>query len=131
MYEVYSSVFKTNSLHLDINEKEFKISLEQLKLHLKKKPKLLFLSIPNSPVEVNLSDENIKRIINLCNKSKCIIVFDEAYYGFGIKSQVSNYKKYKNIIINRSFSKSFGLPSIRLGYLISNPKFIKLLKEKN
>lgn len=130
MYEVYSSAFKAKSLKLDIDKKNFKINFKQLSSYMLKKPKVFFLSFPNSPIEVSISNKEIQNLINLCNKYNCLLVFDEAYHGFGSLSQINKYKKNKNIIINRSFSKSFGLTSIRLGYLISNIKIISRIQTK-
>ena len=130
MYEVYTSVFKAKALKININEKNFKIDLKKISLYLKKKPKIFFLSLPNSPIEVNISSSEIQKIIDLCKKYKCLIVFDEAYYGFGSKSQIQKYKKHNNVIITRSFSKSFGLTAIRLGILISNKKILNKVEIK-
>ena len=59
-----------------------------------------------------------------------MVVFDEAYHGFGSKSQIQKYKKYNNVLITRSFSKSFGLTAIRLGILISNKKILNKVEIK-
>ena len=80
------------SLKININEKNFKIDLKKISLYLKKKPKIFFLSLPNSPIEANISLSEIKKIIDLCKKYNCLIVFDEAYHGFGSKSQIQKYK---------------------------------------
>src|SRR4029079_10657817 len=39
---------------------------------------------------------------------------------FGAVTAVELMKKYENVVILRTFSKGFGVPSIRLGYMISN-----------
>ena len=77
-----------------------------------------------------ITNKEIQKIINLCNKYNCLLVFDEAYYGFGSSSQINKFKKNKKIIITRSFSKSFGLTSIRLGCLISHSKLISRIQTK-
>ena len=130
MYEVYSAAFKAKSLKLGIDKKNFKIDFKQLNSYMLKKPKIFFLSLPNSPIEVFITNKEIQKIINLCNKYNCLLVFDEAYYGFGSSSQINKFKKNKKIIITRSFSKSFGLTSIRLGCLISHSKLISRIQTK-
>ena len=57
-----------------------------------------------------------------------MVVIDEAYHMYGAVSAKSLCKIFDNLIVLRTFSKSFGLPSIRLGYIISNSKIINLLE---
>ena len=52
-------------------------------------------------------------------KNKIVLVYDEAYYHFGAKSEIKNSIN-KDIIIMRTFSKAWGLPSLRLGFLVTN-----------
>ena len=51
---------------------------------------------------------------------KCFLVVDEAYFHFGSKSAVPLIKKFSNLVVLRTFSKAFGVPSIRAGYTVSN-----------
>ena len=46
---------------------------------------------------------------------------------FGAPTAIKLRKKFENILILRTFSKSFGVPSIRFGYVIGNKKLIKIL----
>ena len=54
------------------------------------------------------------RLAKKCQSIGCILVLDEAYYLFGSQLR-KNFKKFNNIIILRTFSKAFGLPSIWTG----------------
>ena len=46
---------------------------------------------------------------------------------YGVSSAKNLCKSFENLIVLRTFSKSFGLPSIRIGYIISSKKIIELL----
>ena len=48
---------------------------------------------------------------------------------FGAVSAVDLIRKYENVVIARTFSKGFGVPSIRLGYLISNKDNMNVLSK--
>ena len=48
---------------------------------------------------------------------------------FGSASAVDLIRKYENVVIARTFSKGFGVPSIRLGYLISNAENMNVLSK--
>ena len=55
------------------------------------------------------------------------ILVDEAYYGFSNETVLPLLKKYKNLVISRTFSKAYGLAGLRVGYIVSNFRIAKLL----
>ena len=57
------------------------------------------------------------------------LVVDEAYHHFGSKSAVPLIKKFKNIIVLKTFSKAFGVPSIRTGFTVSDKKNMDILSK--
>ncbi len=126
MYDVYSTVFKTKIIK--IGYKNFKLNREKLFQVIKKrKIKILFLPNPNQPIEDNISLKEMKKICKECKKKKILLVVDEAYHMFGSQTSISLCKKYENILVLRTLSKSFGLPSIRFGYAIGNKKIVQIL----
>ena len=128
MYEVYSKIYKTKFKTITYDPKTFKLKINNLISEIKKGPKILFLPNPNQPIEDNLSYQQLDKICLLCQKKKVTLVIDEAYYMFGSSTAQKLIFKYHNLIILRTFSKSFGLPSVRLGYIISSKKIIHILK---
>jgi histidinol-phosphate aminotransferase len=128
MYEIYSGVYKTKLSKVTYDPKSFRLNRRDLIAQIKKKPKILFLPNPNQPIEDNLSLNDIKKLCTLCYTNKVLLVVDEAYYMFGSVSAKNLIYKYENLIVLRTFSKSFGLPSIRLGLVISRSKIINILK---
>ena len=126
MYEVYSKIFNTKFIKINFN-KNFKIDINSLDIILKKKIKVIFLPNPNQPIENYYNIKQLDLLAKKCLKHKCLLFIDEAYFLFGSQTAVSLIKKYKNVIVARTFSKGFGVPSIRLGYLLSNENLIKFL----
>ncbi|MDX1596491.1 MAG: aminotransferase class I/II-fold pyridoxal phosphate-dependent enzyme, partial [Nitrosopumilaceae archaeon] len=51
------------------------------------------------------------------------VIIDEAYGAFAKYSLTSLAKKQKNLIVVNTFSKSFGLAGLRLGYFVANKEF--------
>ena len=128
MYKVYSKIFNTKIFEIEYTDKfEFDHSkyYELLKLN----PKILFLPNPNQPVESYFSIKELKKMADETKKINCILFIDEAYHLFGSDSAIKLIKGFDNIIIGRTFSKGFGVPSIRLGYLISNEENISILSK--
>lgn len=85
------------------------------------KTKVLFIANPNNPTANLIPRETL---IEICDRLDCIVVIDECYYEFGGETVADLVDKYPNLIVLRSFSKSFGLAAVRLGYAIANETII-------
>ena len=88
---------------------------------------LVFICNPNNPDGKVLSLNEIENLLNLYPQAHFII--DEAYYEFtnATDSVIYLVKKYSNISVVRSLTKTFAMPGLRLGYVISNKNFINNL----
>lgn len=95
-----------------------------LKLSSKEKSDVIFLQNPNIPYGTTYTEKEIRKI---CSETNNIVALDDVYFGFNMPDYISLVDEYENLIIMRSFSKAFGLASIRLGYVVSNKKNIRFL----
>ncbi len=86
-------------------------------------PKLLVLCNPNNPTGTCLAVQEVERMLK--NARNTMVYVDEAYYEFSGISALKLLKKYPNLIVTRTFSKAFGLASLRLGYVIARPEYIE------
>ena len=127
MYYVYSKIFKIKLFKFDNYRNLILQFNNDLKIFLKKKPRVLFIPNPNQPIENYFSLDELEKIILKCQKVGCLVVIDEAYYMFGSKSSIRLIKKYSNLIVLRNFSKAFGVASARIGITVSSNKIMKLL----
>ena len=128
MYQVYSDIYQLNLFPINYT-KEYKINEKDLDNFLKKSPSILFIPNPNQPIESCLSIEEIKIIAKKCKEKKCIIVLDEAYYLFGSQTSIPLLKEFDNLVIMRTFSKGFGVPSIRVGVTIANINIMEIISK--
>jgi histidinol-phosphate aminotransferase len=107
------------------------INLEAIIERITKKTKLIFIANPANPTGTYIKLSKIEKFIKLVPKNISIII-DEAYYEYlnpnDNKSAVSLIKKYKNLFVTRSFSKMYGLASLRVGYGVSSLENISKLK---
>lgn len=105
------------------NGKEYSINIKNLAI---KKADLIFLCNPNNPFGL-LDREAISKIIN---KTNGIVAVDECYIDFDGQSAIGLTKKYKNLLILRSFSKGYSAAGLRLGFIIGNKNLIRKLQDK-
>lgn len=83
--------------------------------------KLVLITHPNAPSGVPTPPDIMQ---DICSNSDQVIFIDEAYVDFCNFTYISWVTKYPNIIVGRTFSKSFSLAGIRLGFAVGNPELI-------
>ena len=126
MYNVFSKIYKVKPIKIPYDN-NFNLDKKKIFQSVKKGARVIFLPNPNQPIEDNLNLKELKKICNFCKLHRCLVVIDEAYHMYGASSAKNLCKNFENLIILRTFSKSFGLPSIRVGYIISSKKIIQSL----
>ncbi len=92
------------------------------------KTRLLYLCSPNNPTSTQFKAQDVQA---LARAFPGIVILDEAYGEFADYSFVPQIQDFPNMIILRTFSKAFGLASLRLGYAVANPELAKALNEKS
>lgn len=123
-YPMYEVLLKLHNIRYRLWKfsNKFELRIEDLKKAINKKVKVLFLVNPSMPIEYELNEKLKNEIYKICKKNNILLVYDEAYHHFGSKSEISKIKKYKNLIVMRTFSKAWGLSGIRLGYMVADKK---------
>ena len=92
----------------------------------------VFLCNPNNPTGELLSKKELLSIILKAKKLKTLVFIDECFIELvpdSNESVISYVKKYDNLFILRSLTKSFGLPGIRIGYACGSKEIIKILQK--
>ena len=86
--------------------------------------KIFFLTTPNSPLGFAFSPAYIEELAQKCGG---LLVIDEAYADFADWNALELVKKYDNVVVTRTLSKSYALAGMRLGLAIARPEIIAAL----
>ena len=88
---------------------------------------VVYLVNPNNPTGKLLAVDEIEKLLK--TYSDTLFIVDEAYYEFAKQSSCHLVVSHKNLIVTRTFSKAFGLASVRLGYCIGHPDTLSHLRK--
>lgn len=96
-----------------------------------KKTKIIYICNPNNPTGTYWSEKKLCNFLDMV-RGEQIVVIDEAYaeyvmaldYPDGVKL----ISRYPNLVVFRTFSKMYGLASLRIGYLASSPMVADVIR---
>jgi len=125
MYRIYSKIVGAKVLYA--KENNFKISVSEILNKVSKKTKIVFLANPNNPTGTYLKKNELLELRKKL-RSNVLLVVDDAYDEYMKKkdyvSGLKLFKKNENVIILRTFSKIYGLASLRIGWGYGPKKII-------
>lgn len=91
---------------------------------LAKKSSGIIFANPNAPTGISLPLAEVRRLLDSYPRD-CAVVVDEAYVDFGGETAIPLLREYGNLVIVRTFSKSYCFAGARLGYIVANPDLIR------
>ncbi len=126
MYQVAANINNVTYIKVALSE-NFELQADNLLKSTNEHTKIIFLCSPNNPSANYLNENEIRKIIN---NFKGIVVLDEAYIDFSSHTGfLPELLQYPNLIVLQTFSKAWGLASIRLGMAFADNKIIQLLNK--
>jgi histidinol-phosphate aminotransferase len=127
MYEVSASVNNVKIQRINLTS-DYQLDTDKILSSINSKTKLIFICSPNNPTGNIIERTSILKIIE--NFQQGIVIIDEAYNDFSDEpSFIPELDKYPNVMVLQTFSKSWGLASLRLGMAFANENLIKFLNK--
>ncbi|MDG1276395.1 MAG: histidinol-phosphate transaminase [Algoriphagus sp.] len=124
MYEVSASINDVDVRKVPLTA-EFQLRTDKILNEVDKHTKIIFICSPNNPSGNKVNREDI---LHLLKKFKGLVVVDEAYSDFSDEpSFTTELKNFKNLLVMQTFSKAWGLASLRLGMAFASKDLIKIL----
>lgn len=91
------------------------------------KTRLIVVPNPNNPTGTAVPEADVIQLLEAAPNA--LVLVDECYYEYLGETLVGLVEKYPNLLITRTFSKTWGLSSLRMGFIVSHPENIaQLLK---
>ncbi|WP_029132421.1 histidinol-phosphate transaminase [Sedimenticola selenatireducens] len=110
--------------------KDYGHDLEEMLNRVGEKTRVIWIANPNNPTGTWLNGEELEGFIAAV-PSNVIVVVDEAYIEYVDEPDYPDASqwldKYPNLIVTRTFSKSYGLASLRVGYGLAHADITDLL----
>ena len=92
--------------------------------------RVVFIANPNNPTGTWVSAAELRKFLE-CMSASVIVVVDEAYFEYVNEPDYPNamqwVEEFPNLLVTRTFSKAYGLASLRVGYGVSQPELADLL----
>ncbi len=127
MYEVSANVNNIEIQKIPLTT-EYQLDTEKIIASINSKTKLIFICSPNNPTGNLIDRKAILKIIE--NFQQGIVIIDEAYNDFSDEpSFIPELDNFQNVIVLQTFSKAWGLASLRLGMAFGGEELIKLLNK--
>lgn len=121
-YPVYADIFGVELEQIPLKD-DFSIDVNNYI----GKNKNIVIANPNAPTGLALSFDDVEKIVS--SNPDNLVIMDEAYMAFCGESCMELVKKYPNLLVTRTFSKSHSLAGLRVGFGIAQKEIIEDLNK--
>jgi threonine-phosphate decarboxylase len=112
-------------------ETGFRVSMERVTCALTRGADCVFLCNPNNPTGHLLGKGEVLELWARCLDAQGLLVVDEAFIDYCEgDSVVQEAASRPGLIVLRSFTKFFGMPGLRVGYLVAEPSLVERVRER-
>ncbi|MFZ9469788.1 MAG: histidinol-phosphate transaminase [Rickettsiales bacterium] len=130
MYPI--SAQRVGAKAIKVLEKNLKTDIDNILNAITQKTKIIFLANPNNPTGSYLNKNEILELITKI-PSNILLVLDHAYEEYvDVDDYYNGFEivdKFPNVILTRTFSKIYGLASLRIGWSYSSLEIANILNK--
>lgn len=124
MYEVSAGINDIEIKKVNLTE-DYQLRPDAILEAVNENTKIIFICSPNNPSGNKVNRKDIYQVLDNFNG---LVVVDEAYIDFSDEpSFTTELEKYPNLLVMQTFSKAWGLASLRIGMAFASEKIIKIL----
>ncbi|MFT4772178.1 MAG: histidinol-phosphate aminotransferase [Cryomorphaceae bacterium] len=123
MYQISADINAIETVEIPLTT-DFQIDVERAS---KIDAKVTFICSPNNPTGNDMDTQIVESILRTSNG---LVIIDEAYIDFSKrKSWTERLEEFPNLVVLQTFSKAYGMASIRLGMAFANEEIVSILNK--
>jgi aspartate/methionine/tyrosine aminotransferase len=105
------------------------LDVDELERAVTKDTKVILVTNPNNPTGSVLSRDEMDAVVSVAKRSGAWLVADEIYRGAELDGALTPtfWGRYDKLVVTSGLSKAFGLPGLRVGWMVAPPKLIEKL----
>ena len=126
MYDVSIGLMTEGLVKVQADE-SLAFPLERFMAAITERTKLIIVASPNNPTGAVVRRAHLLAIAAAAPHA--VVMVDEAYYHFHGESTLEDIATVPNLVVARTFSKAYGLASLRVGMLVGNAALMKYLRK--
>ena len=132
-YAPFSIVIRASGAELvRVPQRNFAFDLRAMAKAITRKTGVIYLANPNNPTGTAFTGNEFREFLDTVPDG-VLVVLDEAYIHYatsmGLGDSVEAYRKRKNLLLLRTFSKVYGLAGLRIGYAIGRPELVSAMNK--
>ena len=126
MYDVSISMMTSKLVRVQTDD-SLTFPFERFLAAITPRTRLIIVASPNNPTGAVVSREHLLAIAKAAPDA--VLMVDEAYFHFYGDTLLNDIDDYPNLVVARTFSKAYGLASLRIGMLAGNPRLMGFLRK--
>ncbi len=131
MYSIVSKVVGAVPKKI-IEDQNFNLNINTIVNNVTDSTKVIYIASPNNPTGTYLAREKIVKLMQIISKN-IIVVIDGAYVEYVEKADYdkgfSLSEEFENLILTRTFSKTYGLAALRIGWCYTSKKVSNIINK--
>lgn len=113
-------------LRFDEGARRWTVDLEHLRSLITPRTRMIVITNPNNPTGARIGADDLDGICRIAASAGAWLLSDEIYRGAeldGVET-ASVWGRYDRVIITSGLSKAYGLPGLRIGWVVSTPELV-------
>lgn len=102
------------------------LDTDSLNRAVSKKTRLIVVTNPNNPTGAVLNESEMNEVVQAARRANAWLLADEIYRGAEVSGPMSPtfWGRYDKVLITSGLSKAFGLPGLRIGWIVGPEKTV-------
>lgn len=131
-YALHSHIARVVGTSVTVAERAADFAIDSdtaVRLIAEQRPDVAFLCSPNNPTGTEDPSSTTAAVVAAASAAGCLVIADEAYGQFATSTALDLVAEDVPLVVSRTFSKTWSLAALRLGYLIG-PSWVVTELEK-